>query len=225
MRLAASDDLGAVRGCVGDVFLHLFHGAGVDQRTLRHAVGEAVAHLHGVDLGDQALGDLFIDAGLHVDAVGAHAGLAGVAVLRGQDAVHGAVQVGIGQHDQRILAAQLHLRAGGQARSAVDLFACRGRPGKGDRAHRARGGDGGPNGGGGTHHQIQHPRRQPRLHERLGQPVARQWRVGRRLEHHGVASDQRWRDLARRDRNGEVPRRDHRDHPQRVALALWPSTA
>src|SRR5690606_31455012 len=86
VRLAAGDDLGALLDGIGDVFLHLVHGVAVDQRTLGHAFVEAVADLHGLDLGGQALDDFFVDARLDVDAVGADASLAGVAVLGRQDA-------------------------------------------------------------------------------------------------------------------------------------------
>src|SRR3546814_19760179 len=55
---------GALFGSVGDVFLHLGHGVAVDQRTLYHAVGKAVAHLHGFDFGGQALDQVFIDTRL-----------------------------------------------------------------------------------------------------------------------------------------------------------------
>src|SRR3546814_14699292 len=98
---------GALFGSVGDVFLHLGHGVAVDQRTLYHAVGKAVAHLHGFDFGGQALDQVFIDTRLDVDAVGAHAGLAGVAILRGQDDIDGTIEIGVVEHNERSIDAKL----------------------------------------------------------------------------------------------------------------------
>ena len=43
---------------------------------------------------------------LHIDAVGAHAGLARIAVLAGHGAFYGAVDVGIVKHDEGRVAAQ-----------------------------------------------------------------------------------------------------------------------
>src|SRR3546814_4652300 len=51
--------------------------------------------------GGQALDQVFIDTRLDVDAVGAHAGLAGVAILRGQDAIDGTIEIGVVEHNER----------------------------------------------------------------------------------------------------------------------------
>jgi hypothetical protein len=86
--------------------LHLFQRGFLDQRALVHAVFKAVAHLGGFDLGGELGHELVVHAFLHIKAVGAHAGLAGVAVLAGQGAFHGAVDVGIVKHDEGRVAAQ-----------------------------------------------------------------------------------------------------------------------
>src|SRR5215212_9707446 len=57
------------------------------------------------------------------------------------------------------------------------------------------------------------------LVEQLDEALAEQGRVGRRLEDGGVAADERRHELPRRNRNGEVPRRDRADDPDRHADA------
>ena len=76
------------------------------------AVFKAVAD---AELGDrrgelfgEALGERVVNARLHVEAVGAHAGLPGIALLRGERAGHRGLDVGIVEHDERRVAAQFH---------------------------------------------------------------------------------------------------------------------
>ncbi len=88
--LAAGSDLRALGHRVGDVALDLLHRRVVDQRPLRHARLEAVADLERADRRRQPGHERVVDAVLHVEAVGAHAGLAGVAELGGDRALHGA---------------------------------------------------------------------------------------------------------------------------------------
>ena len=72
---------------VGDVLLDLLDGRLVDQRPGGDALLGAGADLQLLHLGGELLGERVVDAVLHVDAVGAHAGLAGVAVLGGHGAL------------------------------------------------------------------------------------------------------------------------------------------
>jgi hypothetical protein len=58
-------------------------------------------------LGGQLLDEGVVHAFLHVEAVGADAGLAGVAVLADHRAFDGAVDVGVVEHDEGRVAAQL----------------------------------------------------------------------------------------------------------------------
>ncbi|MNK46889.1 hypothetical protein D3C87_656840 [compost metagenome] len=194
---------------VGDVFLHLFHRVAVDQRALRHAVGEAVADLHGVDLGHQALGDFLVDAGLHVDAVGAHAGLAGIAVLRGQDAVDRAVQVGVVEHDEGRVAAQFQrqLLDGGRAllhQRAADF----GRPREAQLAHDIAFAQRGADIARAAGDDVEHARGHAGFFSQHGQRQRGQRRLLGRLDHHGAAGGQRRTDLAGDHGGGEVPGRD-----------------
>ena len=86
--------------------LHFFQCGLLDQRALVHAVVKAVAHLGGFHLGGKLGHELVVHALLHVDAVGAHAGLPGVAVLAGKGAFHGGVDVRVVEHDEWRIAAQ-----------------------------------------------------------------------------------------------------------------------
>jgi hypothetical protein len=57
-------------------------------------------------LGGQLLDEGVVHAVLHIEAVGAHAGLAGVAVLADHRAFHRRVEVGVVEHDEGRVAAQ-----------------------------------------------------------------------------------------------------------------------
>src|SRR5262249_33570079 len=64
-------------------------------------------HLHLLDFCSELLGEPVVDAFLHVDAIGAHAGLAGVAVCRGHGAGYGLVEGGVIEDDEGRVAAEL----------------------------------------------------------------------------------------------------------------------
>ena len=96
----------------------------------------------------------------------------------------------------------------------------RGRAGEGDRAHRRRHGDRRADLGGAAGDEIQHALRHAGGDKGLGQAIAAERRIRRRLEHDRVAGDQRRRDLARRDRHRKIPWRDHGHHAQRLALGV-----
>ena len=100
------------------------------------APGQAVAHaqlLHGVDqLGDEGV----VHAVLHQQAIGADAGLAGVAVLARDRALHGRVEVGVVEHDERRVAAEFERQLLERAGALLhQLLADRGRAGEGHLAH------------------------------------------------------------------------------------------
>ena len=55
----------------------------------------------------EPLREAIVDAALHVNAIGAHAGLAGVAILGGDRTVDRRFEVGVVEHDERRIAAEL----------------------------------------------------------------------------------------------------------------------
>ena len=79
----------------------------IDQRPLLHAGLIACAHLQVLDAGGEFFGKRLVDTVLHQKAVGADAGLPGVAVFRRQSAFHRSVDIGIGENDEGRVAAQL----------------------------------------------------------------------------------------------------------------------
>ena len=99
--------LRALRQRVRDVLLDLVHRRLVDQRARRDAALEAVADLELADRRRELVGERVVDAVLHVEAVGADAGLAGVAELGGDRAFDRRVEVGVVEDDERRVAAEL----------------------------------------------------------------------------------------------------------------------
>ena len=141
MGLAALDDARALGNRVRDVLLDLGERRLVDQRSEDDALVEAVT---GLELGD-CRGEFgrkgFIGTVLDVDAVGAHAGLAVVAVLGDQRALDGGIEIGIIEDDERSIAAKLETELlDGRGTLAIELGADFGRTGEGQLAHgRVRG--------------------------------------------------------------------------------------
>jgi hypothetical protein len=107
VRLATGNQPGAFAEGVVDMFLDLGHGLVVDQRAGGGAFFQAVADLQLGHGGGELLDEGVVHAVLDVQAVGAHAGLAVVAVLGNQRAFHGGIQVGVVEDDERRVAAQL----------------------------------------------------------------------------------------------------------------------
>jgi ParB family chromosome partitioning protein len=93
---------------IPDVHLHFLDRPHVDEWTLRHSLLESVAHL---ELTARHLGktcrELLVDSLLDQQAVGTNAGLAAVAILGGHGPLDGRIQVGVIEHDERRVAAQL----------------------------------------------------------------------------------------------------------------------
>jgi ParB family chromosome partitioning protein len=106
-RFAAQDDLGALLDGVGNVRLDLLDRLHVDQRPDHRARLEAVGDLHRAGGLGEALGKGVIDAVPHQDAVGADAGLAGIAVFRGDRVLDRHLDVGVVKDDERRVAAEV----------------------------------------------------------------------------------------------------------------------
>src|SRR5258706_85649 len=81
--LVADDDFGALLYGVGDVRLDFLDRLHVDQRPDHRTRLEPVGDLHRPSSLGEALGKGVVDAVLHQNPVGAHAGLAGIAIFRG----------------------------------------------------------------------------------------------------------------------------------------------
>ncbi len=79
----------------------------VDQGADHRARLEPVGDLHRAGGLGEALGEGVVDVVLHQDAVGADAGLAGIPVFRGDGTLDRHLDVGIVEHDERGVAAEL----------------------------------------------------------------------------------------------------------------------
>ena len=159
---------------------------------------------------DEALGDL----AHHVDALDAGTALAGVRKARPQGAGDRVLDVGVGKHEHRVLAAELEHRALELARALLADTA----PG-GDRAGEEDLCDLG------AHERVSRSGAVDGAHETLGHPgpledvhdlVAEQRRERGGLQDDAVAGHERERDLAERDRPGVVPGRDDADDAERL---------
>src|SRR6188474_407545 len=105
--LAAIGHLAALGERIGDVLFDLGYRARIDQGALVGRALESVAHAelaHGLDeLRDESL----VHAVLHQDPVRADTGLAGVAILARDRTSDRGVEIGVGEHDEGRVAAQL----------------------------------------------------------------------------------------------------------------------
>ncbi len=209
-------------GTGGDRLLHqLGHLAGggrVEGRAHLDALAHAVPHLEGLDRGGELLGEGVIDAGLHQDAVGADAGLAGVAVFGRQGPGHGGVEVGVVKDDEGGVAAKLQGEAlHGVGALAHQQFADAGGAGEGELAHhgvaaqlvahRARlmGGD-----------DVDDPGGNARLLRQYRQRQGAEGRFGGGLDDDGTTGGQRRTRLAGDHGDGEVPGGDGGHDPHRL---------
>ena len=74
-------------------------------------------------------------------------------------------------------------------------------------------------------HDVDHADREPRVLERFDEPQRAQRRVLGRLDHHRIAGHDRREDLPGRDGDREVPRRDAADDAERLAHGHRPLVA
>ncbi len=212
MAAAAGEHARASGQRVGDVGLDLGQRLRVDERALHHAGLGAGADRHGLHLFRQPRGEGLVDAVLHQQAVGADAGLAGVAVLRGERTLHRGVEVGVVEDNEGRVAAELEgdLLEGRRAlrhEQPADL----GRTGEGEFAHGRVAGQLGADfrrGGGAAGDDVDDAGREAGAVGQFGQRQRGERRLLGRLHHHRAAGGQRRRDLARDHRRREIPRRD-----------------
>ncbi len=209
MALAAEHDARALGHGVGDMVLHFVERGLVDQRALRHAGGESVADLERADRLRQARGEFIVNRVLHEKAIGADAGLPGVAVFRGDGAIDRGVEIGVVEHDEGRVAAQFERdffhRAGALPHQELaDL----GRAGEGQLAHDGIRGEFAADRGSSAGDDVEHAAGQARALGERGDGERRERRLLGRLDDDGAAGGQRRRDLARDHRDREIPRRD-----------------
>ena len=217
LALAAGLDLGALGDGIADERVHGVQAALGDERAHAGVGFEAVADLHVLGVGGEALDELRIDLLVHQEAGRRDADLAGVAELVGAQDVHRLLEVGILEHDGRRMAAQLHgdalhVRAGQRRELLADRCRARERHLPDDRMRdqvladlRRHAVD-----------QLDHAGRHAGIDEGLDQLGARAGRILRSLDDDRAAGGERRRGLAHHLVDREVPRREGRDRTDRL---------
>ena len=198
-RRPADDDRRALAQADLDVVLDPVALLGADERPdLGRLVGR-VADLDGAGRLGEQLDDPLVDRALDEDPAPGAAVLPGVVEDAVRRFLRELLEVGVGEHDVRALAAELerdllHV-AGGQPH---DLLAGRGLAGERDLADARVGRDRRTGRAAGSGHDVEDAGRDARLERQLAEPDRGQRRVRRRLQDRGVAGGQRRRDLPRR---------------------------
>ena len=146
-----------------------------------------------VDRLDQGRREAVVDAGLHQDAVGADAGLAGVAVFRGHCAGDSLSEIGVVENDKRRVAAELERKLLHRVGALpIEHLADCSRAGEGQLAHPAIVADHLAYGrrilGG---HDVEHARRNAGIERELGDGKCAERRLSRRLDHDGASGGER----------------------------------
>ena len=192
----------------------------VDHRPVEH-LGERVADRRLLDEAGEAAHELVVDRLVDDHRAERRAALPGGAEAAEQRALGGQVELGVGHHDQRVLAAQLEAgRLDVAPAQLADARADRGRAGEADlvdeplRQRRLQPLEGGR---AVALDQVEHAVGQPAGEEQLGERLAERRRVLGRLPDDGVAAQQRRDEVPGRHRDREVAGGDDRRHPDRVA--------
>ncbi|MNM43982.1 hypothetical protein D3C81_548730 [compost metagenome] len=193
------------------MFLNLGDSLAVDQRASGGAFFQAVTDLQLGNCSGQLLGERVVDAVLHVDTVGADAGLAVVAVLGDDRAFDGLIQVSVVEHDERRVAAQLQ----GNFLDVLGAFLHQlatdfGRAGEGQLAYQGVAGQFAANFAGAAGNHTQHASRDAGTVGQLDQGQSGVWGLRSRLEDHGAASGQGRASFTGDHGGREVPRGDGR---------------
>ncbi len=219
MPLASGGDPAPFRESIGNMFLDLGERLGIDQGPLIRRAFEPVSHAQSRHRRHQFGCESVVHRTLHQQPVGAHAGLAGIAILAGDGARDRRIEIGVLEHDERRVASQLErefFHRGGALHH--QLLADAGRARERDLAHRGvaghlcadrRGilaGD-----------EVQHSRRDPGPRRQLRHRQRGVGRLARRFAHERAARSQGRRRLARDHGRRKIPGRDGRNDTNRLA--------
>ncbi len=211
---AAGDDRRAFFGRLPVVAQHLLAMLLADQRA---EVGRGIlrtAELQGFRAGLQTLDERVEDRTLNVDALGAEADLSAIGEARAHHALDRLVEIGVGEHERGILAAEFerHL-PDAERRLAHDRLARAGLAGEGDAVDERMLGEelAGRVGPEAMNDVVDAFRDAGRIHHLAEQGRGERRLLGR-LDDDRVAAGERRTDLPGHQKKREVPRRDHRDH-------------
>ena len=216
-RRTTAAEHGALGDAGGDVRRHLVAVRGADQRAGLGLRVVRPAQPDGAGPVDQRVDEVVVDLVLHQQPGAGRADLAGVEEDGGQRVVERDLEVGVGEDDVGVLAAQLEgdLLHGGRGRGH-DAPAGLQPAGEGDQVDPGVLGEQRARLGSGTEHQVADAGRQPGLLEQPHQVDARVRRQLARLEHEGVAGGQAGRDLPAGLEQRVVPGRDQPADAERL---------
>src|SRR5690606_39928433 len=107
MALAAEKKLRAFTQRILDMRLDLLNRLFGDQRALRDPLLQPIADFKRLRPLGQLCDEGVMDASLHINPVGADAGLPGIAVFRGNRRLHRLVQIGVIEDEEGRVAAKL----------------------------------------------------------------------------------------------------------------------
>ena len=214
--LPAGEHLGALVLRLLDLVLELLPEVRAGERAEVGAVGHRVADGERRHLRHEALGERLVDVLVDDEALGGDAALAVVLRPRVHRLVDGEVEVGVGEDDEGVAAAELqHARLEGAA--GLLGHGAAGAPAAGERdARHAVVGDDGAGVVGGEHEVLEEPVAEAGLFEQLRDGLAAAEHVRRVLEDHPVAGGERGHGGADGLPEGEVPRHDGQDHAERL---------
>ncbi len=169
----------------------------------------AVADLDFGDAVEEQAEELLCGGALDNDAACGGAPLAGAGVGGGGGAVGGGLEIGVGEDDEGVLAAELELGAGHDGGGAgLDLASDIGGPGERDGLDAGVGEDGVAHGGAAAGDEVEDARGQAGVGEEPGELVADAGGEAGGFEDAGVAGHEGGGAFAARDVEGEVPGAD-----------------
>ena len=203
---------------LGGMIAHDVREARRGHRAERRLRIERIAEPVGRSRRGESFDEAIVEALVHIDALDAAAALPGIVEGAVDDIGDRIVEVGVGPHIGRVLAAEFEAERGeGSGRRALDRLAASDRAGEVHMIDAARGDEPG------RPFMVERdgreqPFRQADAIHRLLESLADQKRLRRVLQQHGVAGEERGDDGIERRQIGVVPRRDHQHHARRRAL-------
>ena len=205
-----------------DVIAHGRGEAGLRHRAERGLLVERIVEHVLLRQVGKAVDEGVVDIRVHIDALDAAAALAGVEIGPVDDVLDGVLQVHIGPHIGRVLAAKLKSDTReGAGRRALDRLAGRDRAGEADLVDHA----------GGDQSGCVVVRKRERAEQALRQPcfvhrglkaIPDQQRLGGVLEQHRIAGHQRGHHGVHRGEIRIIPRRDREHDTDRLARDVAP---
>ena len=214
---ATGNYFAAVGERVGQVFFHFGQRGLINQRAAFRAAFQAVAHFQVACRLSEFADKFVIHAALHIDAVGAHAGLPSVAEFAGNRAGDGGIEIGIVEHDKRCVAAQLHRGFfDGGSTLRLQLAADGGGAGKAEFFHRIAFGEHAADFARRASDHVEYARRNTGTFGQGGDGQCGKWRLRGWTDDEGAAGSQRGRGFARDHGVGEIPRSNRGAHADRL---------